>query len=196
MTSYSVQKRSQNSLFYMATFLPVTSQYCTYVRTRTCTMPDIDLDEYSSYCNSEKLGMDCDGVSNDDIYISISSPDTIRKSSSRVSNEHGTPVCVLTIPNQLLLNWNDSNTTSFVSKANDNIINEIVTLRQEKRLENVLASHARTINSPAKKMRSGSKRHELLQKYTHVLVMAGETISIQEVINENEPIGPRTGRAV
>lgn len=111
--------------------------------------------EYSSYYNSEKLGMDCDEVSND-IYISISSPDSICKSSSRVFNEHGTPVCVLTIPNQLLLDWNDSNTTTFVSKANDNIINEIVTLRQEKRLENVLASHARTIKSRTKKMRSGS----------------------------------------
>ena len=70
--------------------------------------------------------------------------------------EHGTPVCVLTIPNQLLLDWNDSNTTTFVSKANDSIINEIVTLRQEKHLENALASPARTIKSRAKKMRSGS----------------------------------------
>ena len=129
--------------------------------------------------------MDCDKVFNDDMYTSISSPDSICKSSSRVSNEHGTPVCVLTIPNQPLLDWNNSDTT-FVRKANDNIINEIVTLRQEKCLENVLTSHARTIKSRGKKMRSGSKRHELLQKYTHVLVMAGETISIQEVINENQ----------
>lgn len=129
--------------------------------------------------------MDCDEVTSDDLYISVSSPDTLCKSSSRVSNEHGTPVCVLTIPNQLLLDWNDSNTTTFVSKANDNIINEIVTLRQEKRLENILASHARSIKSRAKNLRSGSKRQELLQKYTHVSVMAGETISIQEVINDN-----------
>ena len=70
--------------------------------------------------------MDCDEVSNDNMYISISSPDSICKSSSRVSNEHGTPVCVLTIPNQLLLDWNDSNMTIFVSKVNGNI-NEIIT---------------------------------------------------------------------
>lgn len=66
--------------------------------------------------------MQCDEVSCDNNIMyntwSVSSPDTI--SSLRVANEHGTPVCVLTISNRLLLDWNDSNNKNI----NENIIIE------------------------------------------------------------------------
>ena len=58
------------------------------------------------------------------------------------------PVCTMKIPNQLLLEWNyTDNTITFVSKANDHIANEIITLKPTERLEKRLALLARKMKA-------------------------------------------------
>ena len=60
----------------------------------------------------------------------------------QLSGGSGQPVCTMTIPNRLLLDWSS---ITFVSKANDHIANEIITLKH--RLEKRLALLARKMKS-------------------------------------------------
>ena len=112
-----------------------------------------------------------------------SSTDTIRGSYQQLSsNSQGEckAICTIAIPHQLLLEWNTSDPgLSFVSKANDQITNEIITLKQVDRLEKRLATLSRRVKSDYRVQKMGSKRNELLHKCTTVYILDGEIVSVR-----------------
>lgn len=68
--------------------------------------------------------------SNDELCITISSDGAYRGTYQQLAGVSGHPVCTMRISNQLLLEWNyTDNSITFVSKANDHIANEIITLK-------------------------------------------------------------------
>ena len=77
----------------------------------------------------------------DELRILVSSVEANCDTYQRLSgNTTGKPACTMTIPNQLLLEWSDSDSSiMLISKANDCILNEIITLKQTERLEKHLA---------------------------------------------------------
>ena len=128
--------------------------------------------------------------SSSELYITVSSTDAIRKSYQQLSSdslgEHE-PICTIVIPNQLLLDWNTNDCgLSFVSKANDYIINEMITLKQVDRLEKRLGTLSRRVKSNYKAQKMGSKRNELLHKCTIVYILDGEVVSVSEIAQEKE----------
>ena len=90
------------------------------------------------------------------------------------------------IPNQLLLEWNRTDSSIWiVSKANDHIANEIITLKHTERLDKRLALLAREMKVKIQGA-SGRKYQELLQSCTTVYVLKGEVLSAQNAIHEKE----------
>ena len=65
----------------------------------------------------------------DELCIAISSTEAQCDTHQQFPGSSGQPVCTMTIPNQLLLEWNDTDQSiTVVSKANDHIANEIIAL--------------------------------------------------------------------
>lgn len=66
----------------------------------------------------------------DELCITISSTEAQCDTHQQFLGSGGQPVCTMTIPNELLLERNDTDLSiTFVSKANDHIANEIITLQ-------------------------------------------------------------------
>ena len=96
----------------------------------------------------------------------------------------GGAIGTLCIPNRLLKHWQSEHERSYVNLVNERILDEIVTIRDDARLEVALRNQGNKVS--IKVRRGGRSAEEILDGNSHVFVLRGEIVPHSQVTYERD----------